>query len=203
MSRILVFLAGFALLVLAGAGRAEMPSLDQAMALRSMGAADAPVTMTEYSSLGCPHCAAFHRETLPQIKKDYIDTGKLRLVIVDFPLGNRALAAALVARCAPKTAYFGLVDLLFADQQKWAEAGDPVPELKRIARFAGLSGQDVDACTHNDAMIKAVTGRAQEASEKHDIRSTPTFLIDGERVEGAQPYAAFKKAIDAALAKKK
>ena len=203
MSRILVFWAVSAFLFLAPAAQADILPVNEALAERSIGAADAPVTIYEYSSLGCPHCASFHRDTLPQIKKDYIDTGKIRLVLIDFPLGGRALTAALVARCAPKDAHHGLIELFFREQARWAEAKDPMVEIERIARFARLSPADIKACLANQELLKGVTGRAKEASEKLNIRSTPTFIIEGSRIDGAQPYVAFKKAIDDALRKKK
>lgn len=176
--------------------------LDEAMAERAIGEAKAPVTMIEYASLACSHCATFHRETLPDIKKTYIDTGKVRMVYRDFPLGNAALAASMIARCAPKDQFFGLIEVLFREQSRWAQSQKPLEELERIGRLAGMSKDDVEACLNNQALLAALRAQAQEGKEKHGVESTPTFVIDGKTHPGALPYEEFQKLLDAALKKK-
>jgi len=118
--------------------RAAIVSDEEAKAEMGLGKADAPVTMIEYSSLGCPHCAAFHLETLPQIKKDYIDTGKVRLVFRDFPLGTPALAASMIARCAGPKKFFGFIEIMFRSQPQWSRSQNPMPALTKVARLGGL-----------------------------------------------------------------
>jgi protein-disulfide isomerase len=181
---------------------AGIASLDEALAERVIGRADAPVTIVEHSSLACPHCATFHRDTLPRLTKEYIDTGKAKLVFVDFPLGNLALAASMIARCAPKNAYFGMIEILFREQERWSRSREPLKELERIARLGGLSEKDVQTCLDNQALLNGIRARAAAASEKFGINSTPTFLINGAKVEGAVPFADFQKVIENALKKK-
>lgn len=185
-----------------GSARAADKATQDMLADHSMGSPDAPVTMIEYASLSCPHCAAFHEETLPQIKKAYVDTGKVRLVFRDFPLGDRALAAAMVARCAGPVRYFALVTLFFRDQADWGQAKDGFAALKATAKKAGMSAAQVETCVRNEELKQGLRKIALEASEKQGVDSTPTFFIDGEKVEGAQPFKNFAAVIDRALAKK-
>lgn len=166
---------------------------------RFLGRADAPVTIEEFSSLTCPHCATFHAETLPQIKKDYIDTGKVRLVFTDFPLDQLALAAALVARCMPEKRYFGFLEALFSTQRGWASSPRPLDDIGRLARMGGMTDQQVAACLDNQALLQAIQNKRTEAHRTYDIRSTPTFVIAGEKVSGAMPYEQFRAVIDRAL----
>ena len=199
LSRLLL---GFAFLALALAGppaAAQAPSLEDAMADKVMGRNDAPVTIIEYSSLTCPHCASFHKDTLPMIRKTYIDSGKVRLIYRDYPLDGMALAAAMMARCAGSKRYFGFIELLFRNQEEWAQAKNPRAELARIALFGGMPEKDFDACLKNEPLMNAIRSRAQADGEKHGIDSTPTFLIEGEKISGAFPFDHFKKIIDDAL----
>ena len=205
MPRRIVFYALLAILApfaWATPAEAAIASVEDAIAERALGKPDAPVTIVEYASLGCSHCADFHRDTLPRIKAAYIDTGKVRFVFSDFPLGAPAVAAAMVARCAPRDAYFGLIDMFFREQARWAGSREPQKEIARIGRFAGLSDKDVDACIALDPLLAAIRDRAEDASRRHNINSTPSFVIDGTLITGAQPFEAFRAAIDAALAKK-
>lgn len=179
-----------------------LPPESAMLAERSLGSEQAKVTIVEYSSLTCPHCAEFHNDTLPQIEANYVDKGLVRYVARDFPLEPRALAAAMVARCLPPDRYFGFVALLFRDQQSWARSADPMQELKLRAQLAGLSPADFDACIADKALLEGIQTRAKEASKKDGIDSTPIFFVDGTEISGAQPYTAFAKAIDEALAQK-
>jgi protein-disulfide isomerase len=117
-----------------------------------IGDPNAPVTMIEYSSLTCPHCAAFHKETLPGLKERYIDTGKVRLVLRDFPLDETALKAAVIAHCAGPERYPTFVDVFFNQQESWARAGDPVAALKQLAKLGGLAETEIDACLADKSM---------------------------------------------------
>lgn len=187
--------------VLVSPGMAKIAGLEEALAERVMGRDDAPLTIQEYSSLGCPHCAAFHRDTLPKIKEAYIDTGKVRLVFNDFPLGGLALAVAMLARCVPKDQYFGLVEILFRSQGQWSRSPEPKTELLKLVRFAGMSEADFDACLENEALNKAIRGRAEAAGTMLGIRATPTFFIGKTKVPGNLPFEDFKDIIDKALAR--
>jgi protein-disulfide isomerase len=166
----------------------------------ALGDPNAPVTIVEYSSLTCPHCAAFHRETLPQVKTSYIDTGKVRFVYRDFPLGKLALAAAVVGRCVDPSRHFAFIDMLYRDQDTWSQSRDPLAELKLRAQLAGLSDSQVEACLGNKPLIQAVQQRAQEGQQRYGIDSTPSFIVNGKKISGEQSFEAFSRAIDAALA---
>jgi protein-disulfide isomerase len=202
VSRKLVFFWLLTFLAWANPAQAAISSLEDALAERIMGRADAPVTIIEHSSLGCPHCANFHKDTLPRIKTAYLDTGKARLVFSDFPLGGPATAAAMVARCAPRNSFFGLIETFFREQERWMKSRDPIKEIERLARFAGLSEQDVQACLDFQPLLLGMRERAEAASRQYGVNSTPTFVVDGTVIVGAQPFEAFRDAIEAALRKK-
>lgn len=180
---------------------AGIAPVEEALAEMTLGSPDAPVTIIEYSSLGCPHCAAFHRDTLPRLKKEYIDTGKAKLIYRDFPLGTPALAASMIARCAGPKKYFGFIDILFRSQDQWARSQNPLAALTRVARFGGMSEADVQACMQAQAILDGIRQGAAYAQQNHNINSTPTFLIEGQVISGAMPFEHFKKAIEKALKK--
>ena len=203
MSRFVLGIGILTLLLAAPPAAAGNVSLAEAVAEMVMGRDDAPVTMIEYSSLACPHCAAFHRDVLPKIKEGYIDTGKVRLIYRDFPLGGLALAAAMLARCGGREKYFGFIEVLFRSQAQWSRADNPRRELARVARFGGISQKDFDACLVNEPLMTDIRERAADAQQKFGIDSTPTFLIEGEKIVGAQPFEAFRDAIEKALEKKR
>lgn len=199
LARLLLTLV-FSLMVAAISPALSAPvSLKEAMGEKSLGSADAPVVMIEYSSLGCPHCAEFHRETLPRIKAEYIDTGKVRLVFRDFPFGAPATAAAMLARCAGDEKYFGFLDILFRSQASWSHSRDPLGALKQTARFAGLSETDVDVCLNQSALLDDIQSRKEAALKTKKVDSTPTFFVGETMISGSQPFEVFKAAIDKAL----
>lgn len=172
-------------------------STEEALAERVLGAADAPVTMLEYSSLTCPHCASFHVNTLPILKEKYIDTGKLQIVYRDFPLDRAGAIAAMMARCVPTTSYFPVLDVLFKNQRGWAGSEDPVGALARIGAQAGLGIDDFNACLQNQQLLDGVLRMRQEGSQKFEITSTPTFIVnDSEKIAGAQDVSVFEAAIE-------
>jgi protein-disulfide isomerase len=202
LSRFPLFIVIFSALLWTPPAAAEIASLAESSDEMVMGDENAPVTIIEYSSLSCPHCASFHKNTLPQVQEKYIDTGKVRLVYRDYPLGALALAAAMVARCGGKDKYFGLIDILFLQQERWAKSNSPLEEITRIVRFGGISGQDVEACLDSTGLMKAIQARAKEGQELFAIRSTPTFVIEGKVVPGALPFSAIDGIISEALANK-
>ena len=203
MSRFVLGIGILTLLLAVPPATAGIATLEDAVAEKVMGRDDAPVTMIEYSSLACPHCAAFHRDSLPRIKEAYIDTGKVRLIYRDFPLGGVALAAAMVARCGGSAKFFGFIEVLFRSQAQWSRSDDPTRELARVARFAGISQKDFDACLVNEALMTDIRERAADAQQKFGIESTPTFIIEGEKVVGARPFEDFRDVIEKALEKKR
>lgn len=178
---------------------AEEVDVEAALRPRIEGDPNAALTMIEYSSLTCPHCAAFHEGALPKIREAYIQTGKLRLEMRDFPLDQYALRAAAMARCAPENRYFPLLDMLFKQQSKWTHASDPIGAIKQIGRLAGVRGEQADACMSNEALLDGILKIRLGGQQDHDISSTPTFVIGKEKVVGAQPFETFKKAIDSQL----
>ncbi|NQW09229.1 MAG: DsbA family protein [Alphaproteobacteria bacterium] len=155
--------------------------------------------MVEYSSLTCPHCAAFHNDTLPTIKKEYIEAGKVKLEMRDFPLDQFALRAAAMARCAPEARYFALMDLLFKQQAKWSRAQNPIDELKKIGRFAGIAPEQADACMTDKTLLDGILEARLLAQRTHDIRSTPTFIIGNVKVSGNQSIEEFRSVFDGQL----
>jgi protein-disulfide isomerase len=167
---------------------------------RVLGDPNAPVTIYDYSSMTCPHCAAFHTDTLPQLKKDFIDTGKAKLVFRDFPFDAVALRASMLARCSPPERYFGFLDVLFRSQQKWATAQDPLASLAQTGRLAGVSQQDFDACMANEELVNGLVQKRLDAEQKYEVRSTPTFVLvrgdQEEKLVGNQPLEQFAAVIE-------
>ena len=163
-----------------------------------IGKADAPVTIVEYFSLGCPHCKHFHESILPQLKTDYIDTGKARLVFRDFPLDNVAFAAALLTRCVNDLAYFAMVDTLFKQQETW-HVQNGVGQVATIAKSAGMDDAAFNACINDQARKDKIIAGQKEAADTFKVEATPTFFINDRKLSGVGEYAPFKTTIDAAL----
>jgi protein-disulfide isomerase len=167
----------------------------------AMGDPAAPVTLIEYAMFTCPHCAAFNAEVFPQIKENYIDTGKVRLVFREVYFNKPSLWAAMIARCAPEDRYFGIVDVLFSTQKTWASETDPqemLGKLYSIGRQAGMTDAQMNECMQDRAMAEALVAEYQKHAEADDIDATPTFLINGEKVSN-MPYPEFQQKLDAAL----
>ena len=167
-----------------------------------LGRAGAPVTIVEYASFTCPHCAQFHTDILPGLKKAYIDTGKARLVYRDFPLDRAAFAASVVARCATGNRYFGIVDLLFREQARWTGARDPMAALRRLATLSGISKKKLDACLKDEKIQNAVLQQRLTATQKFNVTSTPTLIVNGAKYHGGLTLEQFRAVIDRALAGK-
>ncbi len=166
-----------------------------------IGDPDAPVEIIEYSSMTCPHCATFHTETLPTIKERYLDTGKAKLVFREFPLDRVALTASAIARCAGEDRFFPFVDVLFRTQAQWADPGaDPVEELKKIVRMGGLDPEMVDTCLEDQSVIDGILAVRLNGDETYEIRSTPTFIINGDNHAGHKTVEEFEAVLEPYLA---
>lgn len=180
-------------------------TIDVAAALqdRSIGSEKAPVTVYDFSSLSCPHCAHFHNDILPKIKKYYIDTGKVRWVFHGFPLNEPALKGEMISRCAPVDQYEKLQDLMYQNQERWAFSETPIPSLNMLLRLAGITDDMFLSCANNTELQAALLKKYQEESEKYKINSTPTFVFnDGEKTfSGAGTYEGFAFDLDALLKK--
>ena len=166
-----------------------------------IGKEDAPVTIIEYASLTCPHCARFATETLPQLQKEYIDAGKVRLIYRDFPLNGLALRASILALCAGKERYFGFVETLFQSQATWEEAEDPEAALMNVAKLGGIGKDQYDHCMADDSLAQRVTKSRVDAEKVLEVESTPTFFINGKKFAGARPLEDFEAAINPLLPK--
>lgn len=161
-----------------------------------LGDPKAPVTIIEYASLTCSHCAHFHTQILPDLKKKWIDTGKVKLVYRDFPLDQVAVKAAQIAECAGKDKYFGVLDIIFRGQPQWATSADPIAELAKPLRIAGLGEAEIKACLANDAMMNAVLNDYR-SGDTLGVNSTPTLFIGGQLYRGSRSV----EDIDGAIAK--
>lgn len=181
-------------------GTVDMAKLMEEGALpeKVLGEADAPVTIIEYASMTCGHCANFHNNTLPEIKANYIDTGKARLIVREFPFDPRAEAGFMLARCADDR-YFPMVDVLFKQQQSWAGVENARAALLQIARLAGFSQESFEACLTDQKLLDDVRSvRARGASE-FGVDATPTFFINGNKYSGALTVAEMSAIIDSML----
>ena len=167
----------------------------------ALGPANAPVTITEYASMTCPHCAAFNETVFPKIKSEYIDTGKVRYVFREFPLDIKAAAGSMLSRCIAKDdagKYFAVTDMLFKQQNDWVMK-NTTETLTRIGKQAGLSQQAVEDCLKDQALLDKIAADQKYASEVLKVNSTPTFFLNGEMIRGETSFAEFDKRIKALL----
>jgi protein-disulfide isomerase len=165
-----------------------------------MGDAKAPVTIIEYASMTCPHCAHFHETTYPELKKKYIDTGKVRFIFREFPLDPIAAGASMLARCADKDKFFPMIETLFQLQRQWA-VEKPIPPLMAIAKQAGFTEQSFNACISNKKMLDQIQAEQKRASDKFGVNSTPTIFVNGKKQNGAVSIEDLSKVIDPLLPK--
>ena len=182
-------------LTVATAQESEIPDMVQ-------GSADAKVEIIEYASFTCPHCASFHAGPYKDLKKDYIDTGKVKFVYREVYFDRFGLWASMIARCAGPDRFFGMTDLIYKEQSLWSRAGDPaaiVAELRKIGLKGGLDNDTLDACLEDADNAQALVAWYQENAERDNIRQTPSFLINGEPYSNIN-YAAFSAIIDEKLA---
>jgi protein-disulfide isomerase len=167
----------------------------------ALGPANAAVTITEYASMTCPHCAAFSENVFPKIKSEYIDTGKVRYVFREFPLDIKAAAGSMLGRCIAKGdsgKYFAVIDMLFKQQGDWVTK-NTTETLTRIGKQAGLSQQAIEDCLKDQALLDKIAADQKFASEVLKVNSTPTFFINGEMIKGETSFEEFDKRIKSLL----
>lgn len=168
----------------------------------AMGSADAPVTVIEYASFTCPHCATFHANVFDEIKENYVETGKVQFIHREVYFDRFGLWAGMVARCGGPERYFGITDVLYAEQSEWTGNGSPAivaDNLRRIGRVAGMSNEQVDACLQDGDKAQALVAWYQQNAEADGISSTPSFVINGENYSNMN-YADFSNVLDGLLA---
>ncbi len=202
MRQTLLGIVAFLGICLAGTSAGAV-DFEKILGEKVLGSPDAPVTIEEHSSFTCGHCGNFHREVLPEIKKEYIDTGKVRLIFRDFPLDQLALAVSMLPHCAGPERYYGFVDVLFRNQDTWYRAQDRAVALSKLVRLGGMSESEFQACLQNEEIGQALIERREADAKRLEIDSTPTFVVNGEKIVGAMPYEDFKNVIDKALEKAK
>ncbi|MEZ5852966.1 MAG: DsbA family protein [Hyphomicrobiaceae bacterium] len=168
-----------------------------------VGKADAPITIVEYASMTCGHCAHFHNTVFPELKTKYIDIGKVRLIMREFPLDNLAAAASMLTRCAGGDKTQSLIKKFFADQESWAFVrGNPLPALLKVAESEGMTKEQFDKCLTDQKLLDGLTEGRDKASKEFGVNSTPTFFINGHRMEErSDQIAGFDKALEPLLKK--
>ena len=165
---------------------------------KTVGAQDAPVTIVEYASMTCSHCAYFHVRTYPALKEKYIDTGKVRLILREFPFDPRAEAGFMLARCADDK-YFAMIDVLFKQQGNWAPVQDARSALLNIAKLAGFSQESFEACLTDQKLLDDIRAVRQRGADNFKVESTPTFFINGKKYTGAMTIEQLSAIIDPLL----
>jgi protein-disulfide isomerase len=158
------------------------------------GRLDAPITLVEYASMTCPYCAAFHNNVLPTLRQKYISTGKLRLVLREFPLDNLAAAASMLGRCAGKGKTFALVAVLYLRQNEWAFVPKPLPELYRLATLADFTRESFNECLRDQKLLDNIAAIRARGSSAFGVAQTPTFFVNGKRLNRGATLEDFEKA---------
>jgi protein-disulfide isomerase len=163
-----------------------------------MGDAKAPVTIIEYASMTCSHCAAFHNTTYPELKKKYIDTGKVKYILREFPLDPLAAAGFMLARCSGNDKYYPVVELLFQKQNDWVTQ-NPIPPLLALAKQMGFTQESFESCLKDQKVLEAIENVRTHGAEKLTVNSTPTFFINGKKVNGSMTIQELDKQIEPLL----
>jgi len=163
----------------------------------SLGKANAPITIVEFASLTCPHCAAFHADTFPQLEETWIADGRARMVFRHYPLDALALRASAVSECFDGERFFGFIGLLFKTQAQWSRADDPINALRGLSRQAGMNDETFDSCVNDEATLDRILQKVVDARNDHQIQSTPSFVINGRKVEGARSFEELQEVLEA------
>lgn len=185
-------------------GRVSIAELMAPEALPDLwqGSKNAPITMIEYASMTCPHCAAFEVHTYPTLKSKYIDTGKVRFVLREFPFDPYATAAFMLARCAGPDKRNAMIQLLFAQQKKWAYSNKPLEGLTKVVKQTGVTQKEFNACLSNRKLYDEVNKVRDRAAKKFGVNATPTFFVNGKKIEGDMSVAELNKLLQPMLKKK-
>jgi protein-disulfide isomerase len=178
-------------------------AIESIIADRVLGSANAKITVIEYASMTCRHCAKFHAGPFQILKTEYIETGEVRFIYRDFPLDQLALAAAMMARCAPKERYYPIVDIIFRTQKNWAKQANPTDALSQIGLLSGISKKSYKACVGNKEIYEGVMKIRNDGERKFNIQSTPTIIINGKPIKGHLTAEKLRLTLDSVLAKSK
>ena len=168
---------------------ADLKITDQDYAL---GPKDAKIVLVEYASLTCPHCAQFHTQVLPGLKKEFIDTGKIRYIYRDFPLDRLALAAAMIGRCAGRENFFGFIDTFYNAQAQWSRSSNPIAALGKLARLGGMNQTKFDRCLKDVEIQNVILRQRLEAANDFKVQATPTVFVNGDRYSGGMSLDQFR-----------
>ena len=164
----------------------------------STGDDDAPVTIIEYASMTCSHCADFHTETYPALKEDYIEKGEVKFIFREFPLDKLSMATSMLARCVDNSISLAFIDILFQKRSKWY-SDNAIAELKSLSKQAGLNSEEFDQCLNDQELLDQLIMQKENAIKEFQINSTPSFIINGKVISGNKPYSYFKSEIERIL----
>ena len=179
--------------------RARIVDTIEALKEKKIGTEEANIDIIEFASLTCGHCAKFHNEVFPKIKKEFIDTGKVSFIYQDFPLDKFALKASVIARCSGEKKFFSFLKVLYSKQKDWTRTEDPFRSLLKIAKLGGLKNDEIKVCVGNKSIEDGILKQRLNASKKFDINATPTLYINGEKYDGDLTFEALKLKINTLL----
>ena len=157
----------------------------------ALGDMKAPVTIIEYASMTCPHCANFHTDTFKALKEKYVDSGKVRFIYREFPFDPLALRAAMLARCSGEKRFFPMLEVLYSQQKSWSRSKTPLVDLAKIGRLAGVSQAQFDACMADEEIADIVINNRLKGEKEHGVKSTPSFVINGDLIPGNKTLTQF------------
>ena len=195
----IIFIIGLFLILNYKGSLAKVVDTLEALEIKSMGEINAPLKMIEFASLTCGHCARFHIEVMPEIKKNYIDTGKILYTYKDFPLDKFALKASMISRCSGSKNFFNFLDIFYKKQKDWTRTQDPFKSLLKIAKFGGLKDEELKVCIGNKSIEDGLLKDRLKSSKVYDITATPTIYFNGEKYKGDLTLEALKLKIDSLL----
>ena len=179
--------------------KARIVDTIEALKEKKIGTEEANIEIIEFASLTCGHCAKFHNEVFPKIKKEFIDTGKVSFIYQDFPLDKFALKASVIARCSGEKKFFSFLKVLYSKQKDWTRTEDPFRSLLKIAKLGGLKNDEIKVCVGNKSIEDGILKQRLNASKKFDIKATPTLYINGEKYDGDLTFEALKLKINTLL----
>ena len=182
-----------------GNSSARIVDTIEALESKSIGEQAAPIEMIEFASLTCGHCAKFHNEVFPKIKKNYIDSGKILFTYHDFPLDKFALKASVIARCSGNKKYFSFLEVLYKKQKDWTSSQDPFKSLLKIAKLGGLKNDEIKVCVGNKSIEDGILKKRLSSTKKYNIEATPTIYLNGQKYNGDLTYEALKLKLDSLI----